>query len=150
MRIIDVLLGEHGYISMALDLTEARLGPKADLAEVRCWSRVLDEQLTAHSDLEDELLFGELDPKLAAEIQELRKDHLRIERAFAGVIAAKNVDAALAELRKAIELVRRHLAKEERVLFPAALQVLSDEELRIAGAKWAVLRGVFVPELVRA
>lgn len=148
MRITDVLLGEHGYIYMALDLVETRLGTDIDLDDIKASARVLDEQLSAHSELEDELLFGALDPRLAANIQELRKEHIGIERAFRGVCAARTRETAMNELKRTMELVRRHLAKEERVLFPAAHQVLTDSELRTAGGKWATLRGVYIPEPV--
>jgi hemerythrin-like domain-containing protein len=131
---------------MALELIEARLQAGMRIDDVQSLARVLRDQLQAHAELEDELLFTGLDPRLPAQVQELRKDHIGVERAFRAAAQAKTPETAAAELRRAVEVVRRHLAKEERILYPLVHQVLPEAELRLAASKWATLRGVHIPE----
>jgi hemerythrin-like domain-containing protein len=45
-----------------------------------------------------------------------------------------------------LEIVRRHLAREERLLFGLARKALPDGERADSGTHWAQFRGVTLPE----
>jgi hemerythrin-like domain-containing protein len=50
------------------------------------------------------------------------------------------------QLGTLLEIVRRHLAREEQLLFNLARQALPTGEREHAGAHWAQFRGVTLPE----
>jgi hemerythrin-like domain-containing protein len=50
------------------------------------------------------------------------------------------------QIRALLDIVRRHLAREEQLLFALARQTLPDGERQHSGTHWAQFRGVTLPE----
>jgi hypothetical protein len=49
------------------------------------------------------------------------------------------------QIRVLLDIVRRHLAREEQLLIGLARQTLPDRERQHSGAYWAQFRGVTLP-----
>lgn len=61
-----------------------------------------------------------------------------------GVETCTRKAEALDQVLGAIESAREHFAKEERILFPRARQVLDEKQLAKLTRRWAEARGVAV------
>jgi hemerythrin-like domain-containing protein len=143
MKITDALLGEHAVIYLLLGHLEQSAGSYESAAEARTQGALLAASLGSHAELEDELLFCELESELGAgfgPLEVMRAEHADIE----GTIALlRDVDDA-AEARRLAEHIaaaaRGHSAKEEQVLFPLAENALGEETLLRVGELWAARR----------
>jgi len=146
MDIIDGLLGEHGVFYALFDWYEksaARAETLADLQQITC---PLAVSLISHAKMEDNLLFAALttDSFLKMPLQVMDREHKGIEQALLGVESCTRREEALNQVLAAIESAREHFAKEERILFPRARQVLDEKQLAKLTRRWAEARGVAV------
>lgn len=131
--VIDLLKRQHREVLDRIDEDQARL------AEPRAASRFLDfleADVIAHFRLEEDLLFPEL-----AKVPPIADGPLRVMGAehavFRDLLAAGKQGRDRGDTRGLTQaandiavLLRAHIAKEDGVLFPMALEVLSEEQLR--------------------
>jgi iron-sulfur cluster repair protein YtfE (RIC family) len=146
MNIIDGLLGEHGIFYALFDWYEKSTRQAQTLEDVQQLARPLAEALISHAKLEDELLFPPLesDRFLRRPLLVMEREHKGIEGALLGVESCTRKKKALDQVLAAIESAREHFAKEERILFPRARQILNGSKLAHLTRRWAEARGVAV------
>lgn len=144
MQITQALLGEHGVLHALFDHVEAGIAGMETLADVQREAATLVATLGSHANIENELLFPALEPLLGpgGPLPVMREEHDEIEATLDDVVNATARDAALTQLRYAIQIARDHFAKEEQVLFGMAQQMLAADELDRLGAMWADARNV--------
>lgn len=139
MQITHALLGEHAILYKLLDHLEASLAGW-ELADCQAWGKLLERALASHAEIENRLLFNALEPALGTTggpLAVMRMEHEIIEGAIGRLPAATSADEARGLLREIAGTARAHFAKEERVLFPMAAQVLGGAELDSLGARWS-------------
>jgi len=147
MKITDALLGEHGVFYAQFGHLEESVPECESLELVRGYTAMLTAALESHACMEDHLLFTALEshPGLASgPLPVMRQEHELIESQLARVPETDDLDEARDSLLGALRIAREHFAKEERVLFPAAMQILGDERLEELGQQWAGKRQVEV------
>ena len=146
MDIIDGLLGEHALFYALFDWYEKSAARADTLADLQQIARPLAEALVSHAQMEDKLLFPALatDPGLRRPLEVMSREHQGIEQALLGVEACTRKAEALDQILAAVESAREHFAKEERVLFPRARQVLDERKRAELTNRWAKARGVAV------
>lgn len=131
--IIDLLMRQHDEVLARIDRDIGRFGDETVAGE---FLDFLDNDVSAHFHLEEEVLFPEL-----ASISMIANGPLRVMNAehavFRDLLAGgrKARDSGLVERLPAVardlaSLLRAHIAKENAVLFPLAREVLGDERLR--------------------
>jgi len=122
MKIIHALLGEHGAIRPLLDSIEASASTD-DPATLKTRIQVLSAALVSHADQSPSHQGG-----LGAS-----------DRRLTDADDPREARRALAET---VAVTRKHLEKEELVVFPSADRQLSGESQEKLGAAWAARRGV--------
>jgi hemerythrin-like domain-containing protein len=144
VNIIDALLGEHGMLYVQLDHIEQAVSTMESLDLVKIEANALAANLQSHLTLEDELLCARLEsclkrqpPAVGCEIS-----HEEIDRGFAQLWAAENLETARGHFLGIVGLARRHSFGQEQVLFPLARRMLNGEILDVLGGEWAKRRGV--------
>lgn len=146
MKIIHALLGEHGAIRPLLDSIEASASTD-DPATLKTRIQVLSAALVSHADLEDELLRPAIlewlpRPTPGPDGKAPPTDHQVIKAGLAQVTDADDPREARRALAETVAMTRKHLEKEELVVFPIADLQLSGEFQEELGAAWAARRGV--------
>jgi len=147
MKITDALLGEHGVFYAQFARLEERVPGLGGVAEVRELAGVLAAALISHAELEDELLFNRMEEELGAPsgpLPVMRAEHAHIDAALAAAAQTRDLESAKRRVLEAVEAAREHFAKEERVLFPAAEQLVPVSVLNELGDQWAARRGVAI------
>jgi hemerythrin-like domain-containing protein len=148
MDAIDLLMEEHQLILRALDALEAFVAKEArggdDRAEMGRFVRFIREFADArHHGKEEDILFVAMVaagfPRDGGPIAVMLMDH-EAGRAHVAVMAEKAAQAvpwtaedraaAVAAARSYAELLRGHIFKEDRILYPMARQRLHEEALR--------------------
>jgi hemerythrin-like domain-containing protein len=131
-RTIELLSAQHGDVLEILDETEAALA--AGTADVRALVRHLRGDVDLHFVLEEVALFPLLarHPQLArGPVAVMESEHGLLRRLIercAGALELGDDRGASATAAAIVDLLRVHIAKEERVLFPLALRVLGAPE----------------------
>lgn len=149
MRIIDVLLGEHGVFYAQFDRLEMVL-PAIDAArEIHELAALLGSGLAGHARAEDELLFA---PVIAEGIApgalgQMAEEHREIEAMLDRAQRATTAGAAREALLDAIALARAHFRREEQIVFPALQERGDSGSLAGLAARWAERRGVALRDL---
>jgi iron-sulfur cluster repair protein YtfE (RIC family) len=146
VKITDALLGEHGAFYAQFDRLDEQLPSCRDVAEVREQAALLASALVSHARLEDELLFAAMaragaDPGL---LDAMATEHGEIADRLSRAQGTAELTLARNELLEAVSMARDHFAKEERLAFPLADELLGATVLQDLGAAWAVRRDVFV------
>ena len=144
MRITDAFLDEHVVLLTQLDEL-ARLAGIEQHGQRSAGSagwhgpEEFAARLLLHARLEDELLFGYLEPQLghSGPIEVMRSEHVEIEALLADLCAAPDSRTARAPATALVRLAREHFAKEEQVLFPMAEQLLGQDVLAELGERYA-------------
>ncbi len=148
-QIIDILRDEHRNIEKLLVLDrELSVFNRAERPDYHVVQSVIeyfqDYPDSCHHPKED-MIFEKLkvrDPVTAASIGDLEAEHgkgskrlARVARTVEGVLADREIlrDTVDAIIRGFIDQERRHMAMEERELFPAAMRVLLPQD-------WAEIR----------
>ena len=138
---IDKLGQDHQHVLAQLSAVEHRLAETADApAEFAAY---LDREVLEHFAVEEEALFPILArhlPPAGGPLAVMNAEHEEFRSLLAALRAA--VRAGDAEqgrgcARELIELLRGHIAKEDRILFPMAMQMLSGDEQREVDARAA-------------
>ncbi len=149
-KIIDILRDEHRNIEKLLQVLERELSifNRAERPDYHVVQSVIeyfqDYPDCCHHPKED-LIFGKLkarDPVTAARVGDLEAEHgrgserlRRVARTVDGVLADREIPRQTVDaiIRDFIDHERQHMAMEERVLFPAAVEVLLPKD-------WAAVR----------
>ena len=150
MKITEALLGEHGVFYAQFEHLE-RVAPVAEaLAQVQSRMSLLSAALDTHARLEDQLLFTALEPHLGpmGPLAVMRMEHDQIEDLFGRISQASSLSEAQDLTLQLLRIARDHFAKEERVLFPLAAQILGLETLSELGTRWSEQRQVAISEMV--
>src|SRR5262245_1280081 len=146
MDVTQALLGEHGVVHLLVEQLEEALERYQTTAELRAASEPLAITLLGHARIEDETLFqpyekhtGSLGP-----LRCLRHEHQLMDQQIRALFRLQDPESLRAQIRALLDVVRRHLAREEEVMFAAARQALAAGELQHLGEHWAQYRGVIL------
>jgi len=146
MDVTDVLAGEHGVFHLLVEQLDDALDRCTTLGELRVAVEPLALSLLGHARVEEETLFrsyeqatGTLGP-----LRCLRHEHEQMDRAIRGLFRITEADEMRARTRALLDLTRRHLAREEAVMFTAAREALGRGVLEACGDEWARFRGVAI------
>lgn len=150
MTILDALRGEHGVFYAQFDQLDEMLPAARTADEVRALAALLASGLVSHARLEDALLFDRLAPAGADRglLEALAAEHARIAEALEQAQLAPDTAIARDQLLEAIALARDHFAREERMIFPVAGELLDDAAREALGVRWAEYRAVWLPVAV--
>lgn len=146
MDVTYALLGEHGIVHLLVEqLTEA-LGRCSTLGELRAAAEPLAVTLLGHARIEDETLFqpyekhtGSLGP-----LKCLRHEHELMDQQIRAMFRLQDMEVLREQIRALLDVTRRHLAREEEVMFKAARDAIEKGELEHLGHHWAEFRGVML------
>ncbi|MBI6546344.1 MAG: hemerythrin domain-containing protein [Cyanobacteria bacterium NC_groundwater_1444_Ag_S-0.65um_54_12] len=146
MKITEAFLGEHGVIYALLNHLEQEIPNAESSGEVQSQAALLIPALASHAQLEDLLLFPALESKIgpAGPLTVMRFEHNDIDETLGRLLEVRELNRAQALIRHLLLVAREHFAKEEKVLFPMAEQVLGEMELQSLGKQWAEKRQVSV------
>lgn len=144
MDVTDALIGEHGVFHLLVEQLDDAVGRCATLPELRSAAAPLAMSLLAHARIEEETLFDPLERTIGVQgpLQCLRDEHVEMDRRLRAMFHLPDLDALRAEVRAMLDITRKHLAKEEKVLFNVAKKALPGEHRRQLGDHWAAFRGV--------
>ena len=148
MDVTDVLAGEHGVFHLLVEQLDDALDRCTTLAELRVAAEPLALSLLGHARVEEDTLFqsyeratGTLGP-----LRCLRHEHEQMDRSIRALFRIPDLAEMRTQTRALLDLTRRHLAREEAVMFTAAREALSTGVLEECGAEWAKFRGVAIGE----
>ena len=148
MQVTDVLAGEHGVFHLLVEQLDDAIDRCVTLAELRIAAEPLALSLLGHARVEEETLFqsyekatGTLGP-----LRCLRHEHEQMDRWIRSLFRIADLDEMRRQTRALLDLTRRHLAREEAVMFTAAREALDAGVLESCGAEWAKFRGVAIGE----
>jgi hemerythrin-like domain-containing protein len=146
MQVTDVLAGEHGVFHLLVEQLDDAIDRCTTLAELRIAAEPLALSLLGHARVEEETLFqsyekatGTLGP-----LRCLRHEHEQMDRGIRALFRIADMDEMRRQTRALLDLTRRHLAREEAVMFTAAREALDGGVLEACGAEWAKFRGVTI------
>ena len=145
MKITDALLGEHAVFYAQFGALEQRVPAARTLEEVQALAALLESGLVSHARLENEILFPALEPalgKASGPLAVMHLEHEEIEGGLSRAREAATLETAKREFLHAIEAARVHFAKEERILFPMAAQLLDESTQDRLAAQWSERRNV--------
>lgn len=145
MKITDALLGEHGVFYATFDHLERVLPDSKNLSAIKSAGAALAAALASHAHIEDELLFGALEPVLGTTggpLMVMRMEHDQIEGGLDRLPSVCDTADACDLLLNVVQTARGHFAKEEQILYPIAGQVLEPGALDRLGIEWAARRKV--------
>jgi hemerythrin-like domain-containing protein len=144
MDVTDVLAGEHGVFHLLVEQLDDALDRCGTLAELRVAVEPLALSLLGHARVEEDTLFrsyeqatGTLGP-----LHCLRHEHEQMDRTIRSLFRIADPGEMRIRTRALLDLVRRHLAREEAVMFSAARDALSQGVLDACGDEWARFRGI--------
>lgn len=146
MKITDALLGEHAVFYAQFDHLEKAVPAANSVAQVKSLGEMLAAALAGHAQLEEELLFKNLEPHIGSmgPLAVMRMEHDQIEGGLEALPDVRELEQARTLLLQIIVVAQGHFAKEEQVLYPLASQALSTEKMLDLGAQWAALRAIFL------
>ncbi len=144
MKITDVLRAEHAVFHDLFDHIEATVPRVKTLAEVKALAAVVERVHAPHSETEDDLFMGPLEPYFDQMGQQktFHDEHEHIEAVLNAVQTARTVKDAKKILLNAIAASRKHFDKEERIVFPLAERILKAKTLSELGTQWLNRRDV--------
>ena len=140
-------MGEHGAFYTLFDEIEEIATRESAMAFILGATATLEAMVVSHASLEDDLLFTALEPHLGKQSGPLAvmvSEHQEMTRLLEQIEDAEDVGQATHLVNIALTSARSHFHKEERVLFPMAQQLLSEEMLVELGKAWANARGVAI------
>lgn len=147
MKITDALRGEHALLYSQFARIEEAASREEDAGRVRGWVGLLQAAIVSHAQLEETLLFEQLEPRFGGggPLEAMHEDHNQIEEALRVAAETEDVAEARQQLERAVGTARDHFAREEQMLFGMAERSLSDETLERLGQEWAEKRNVHLP-----
>jgi len=147
MNLIDALLGEHATLKTVFAHIE-KFQAGWGLGQLQETAALLEDLLSAHGVLEDELLFDLLPANKEAMnhvLEAMRGEHHRLRGLVSELLSAEDERQAQRLLTQLVDLAREHFAVEERVLFHLASDHMGSERLQEAGREWARRRELHLP-----
>lgn len=144
MKVTDAFLGEHAVFYAQFAACERTL-TGADVACLLREAALIASALEPHAQLENTLLFDDLQARAGGGgsiFEVMEQEHTEIERMLAQIQQARDAETARQLLMDMIQAARDHFAKEERLAFPMAEQLIGAAELVRLGERWAEARGV--------
>ncbi|MCW5893264.1 MAG: hemerythrin domain-containing protein [bacterium] len=146
MRVVDVLTGEHGVFHFLVEQLDDAVGHCTTLVELRAAAAPMAIALLGHARIEEATLFAPLERELGlgttGPLHCLREEHQEMDRVVKAMFAQRELPALRAGVRELVELTRKHLGREETVLFAAANEALAVGRSEQLGAEWARARGI--------
>ncbi len=144
MKLTDALLGEHGAFRVLLDGIEEMASYAGEVAQIESAMAVFTAEVTHHAKLEEDLLFPALKPHLDSNdlFDELHSEHREIRSGLEAIEDARDLDQAIAAVRRTLEIARKHFDNEEKGLYAIANKVLDEETLTRLGEDWAAARSI--------
>jgi hemerythrin-like domain-containing protein len=138
MKITEALLAEHLVFQNLFDHLEAAAPRLKALGEIKALSALMQSMLKAHSRTEEELFLGPLAPSFEqiGQHETFHQEHDLIEKNLERVQKATEARKACELLLATIDLCRRHIDKEERIVFPMAERTLKSNTLLELGTTW--------------
>lgn len=130
--VIQLLGRQHEEVLARIDQDESRFG-ESEVA--KGFLEFLANDVVSHFRLEEDVLFPELAliPRIAGgPLHVMNAEHATFRQLLATGFRARDQGDSKAMMRAAADLaalLRAHIAKEDGVLFPMALDALSDEQL---------------------
>ena len=146
MDVTQALLGEHGIVHLLVEQLEEALERYQTTSELRAASEPLAITLLGHARIEDETLFqpyekhtGSLGP-----LKCLRHEHELMDQQIRSMFRLQDPAVLREQIKALLDVTRRHLAREEEVMFKAARDAIEQGELEHLGHHWAEFRGVML------
>jgi hemerythrin-like domain-containing protein len=147
MDVTDALLGEHGVFHLLVEQLDDALGRCESVAELRAAAEPLAISLLGHHRVEEETLLtpyeretGSLGP-----LKCLRHEHEQMNQLVRLIARNPEAEQMREQIRALLDIVRRHLAREEQLLFGLVRQTLPAGARQDSGDHWAQFRGVILP-----
>jgi hemerythrin-like domain-containing protein len=138
MKITEALFAEHQVFHNIFDYLE-RVAPRTKtLAEIKSLAALMECMMKAHSDTEDELFIRPLEHcfEQIGQRETFHQEHDEVEKTLALVRNARQPKRARQFLLQAVAASRKHVDKEERIVFPMAERVLSAKTLTSLATEW--------------
>ena len=138
MKITEALFAEHRVFHNMFDHIEGTAPRLKTLAEVKALAALMETVLRAHTDTEDDLFIGPLEHcfEQIEHRETFHQEHEDIEDNLRLLKMSKQLKQARMLLVAAVAACRRHLDKEERIVFPMAERVLKTKTLTALGQAW--------------
>jgi hemerythrin-like domain-containing protein len=138
MKITEALLAEHLVFHNLFDHIEKVAPDLRTVDAVKSLASLTQAMLSAHTDTEDKLFMGPLEPSFEqiGQRETFHEEHTVIDQNFALVKKATQAKKARELLLATIVLCRRHFDKEERIVFPMAERILKSKTLLALGESW--------------
>lgn len=146
MRVVDVLTGEHGVFHFLVEQLDDAVGHCTTVAELRAAAAPMAISLIGHARIEEATLFAPLERELGLSttgpLHCLREEHQELDRVVRTMLAQRELGPLRAGVRELLDLTRKHLGREETVLFAAANEALAVGRNEQLGLDWARARGI--------
>src|SRR5437870_1989338 len=138
MKITEALFAEHQVFHNLFDHLERTAPRSKTLAEIKSLAALLESVLEAHSRTEDELFIGPLEHcfEQIGHRETFHQEHEEIDHSLRLAQKAKQPKQARQLLLAAVAASRKHMDKEERIVFPLAERVLNAKTLTALGQTW--------------
>src|SRR5262245_56849411 len=139
MKITDAFIAEHAVLYAQLDHLEHAIPAARTAGEIKAMAGLLQAALKTHADLEDELLFDNLEPGLdqIGKLEKVQHEHGAICRGLELVHQARSRKDAQRRLLNVVHLTRKEFDLEDRLIFRLAEELLREETLLKLGKAWA-------------
>ena len=148
MNVADTLTGEHGVFHLLVEQLEDAAEQCQTIDELHRAAAPLAISLLGHARIEEETLFVPLEQRLGptGPTQCLRHEHQMMDGMIRALFRVRDPETLRQAIRDVLAITRRHLAREEQVLFDAARSALPAPDLEALGTTWARARGIALPE----
>lgn len=148
MDVTDALVGEHGVLHLLLEQLEDAAGRCETLEELRIAAEPFAISLLGHHRAEEDTLLAPYERQTGSlgPLKCLRHEHQILDELIRGLFKAGDVDAMRTAIAKLTDHVRRHLAREEQLLFQHVRQTLSSDDRAHLAHHWAEFRGMTLPK----
>ncbi len=147
MKITDAFLGEHAVFYAQFNYLEKTISETESTDHIKNLAAMLSAALATHANLEEELLFMNLEPHLGTQggpLVVMRVEHNEIEGNLERLLSSDKYSETGSLLLRVVQVARQHFAKEEEILYPIAQQVLGEQTLIQLGDEWAKRRSVCI------
>lgn len=144
MNVADALTGEHGVFHLLIEQLEDAAARCRTVEELRSAAAPLAISLIGHARVEEDTLFTPLERRIgeAGPLHCLREEHAAMDQQLRALFREPDLEATRHAVGEILAAARRHLGKEEQVLFQVARKALQDDDLQKLGAHWARARGI--------
>ncbi|MGH3054833.1 MAG: hemerythrin domain-containing protein [Gaiellaceae bacterium] len=152
---IKLLGNQHQQVLARLAAVEAQINAQVCDPDLAGFAAYLEDEVVCHFIIEEEALFPILARHLSlteGPLAVMNAEHAVFRKLLSGLTTALNAGDRLGQLAQTEELIgllRTHIAKEDHVLFPMAVRLLSDEEQREADRRAAALNTATPPQPAR-